>query len=470
MSLADELKNHDALALTELVRTKEVTALELVEAAIARIEKVNPLLNAVITKMYDQARQAAGAQLPKGPFTGCPFLLKDLVATYAGVRMTFGARLLKDYIPDHDSELVTRYKKAGLVIIGKTNTPEFGILPTTEPELFGPTKNPWDLTRSAGGSSGGSAAAVASGICPMAHGNDGGGSIRIPAANCGVFGLKPTRARNSLAPDMGDMMGGLVCEHALTRTVRDSAALLDATAGNIPGDPYWAPPIKRPFIKEVGADPGSLRIAFTTEAATGVPVHADCVQAVQEAAALCADLGHKVEEVMPQLDAQAITRAFMVKWAAGITSTIKALGAKQGQVEPLTWGLHELGLKSDAADYLNAELYLQQVARVIAAFQEKYDIILTPVLAQPPVMLGFFDSTPDDPLNGLRRAGEIAPFTPICNATGQPAMSVPLYWNADGLPVGTHFIARFGDEATLFRLAAQLEQARPWKAKHPKLE
>ncbi len=470
MSLADELKNHDAHSLAELVRSKKVKPLELVEAAIARIERVNPQLNAVITKMYDQACQAASSKLPQGPFTGVPFLLKDLIATYAGIRMSSGAKLLKDFVPDHDSELVQRYKRAGLIIIGKTNAPEFGILPTTEPELFGPTRNPWDITRSAGGSSGGSAAAVAAGICPMAHGNDSGGSIRIPAANCGVFGLKPTRARNSLTPDSGDMMSGLWCEHALTRTVRDSAALLDATAGNIMGDPYWAPPIKRPFIKEVGADPGRLRIAFTTQAATGVPVHADCVKAVMEAASLCEKLGHVVEEVLPALDAQAITRAFMMKWAAGVASLIKALGAKQGQVEPLTWGLHELGIKNDAADYLNAELYLQQVARAIAAFQETYDIILTPTLAQPPVKLGFFDSPADNPLNGLRRAGEIAAFTPICNATGQPAMSVPLFWNADGLPIGTHFIARFGDEATLFRLASQLEQARPWKDKHPKIE
>jgi amidase len=466
MSLSEELINHDALALAELVRKKEVTALELVEAVIERIEKINPRLNAVVTRMYDQARKAANAKLPQGPFTGVPFLLKDLVAAYAGVPMTFGARLLKDYIPDHDSELVRRYKRAGLIIIGKTNTPEFGIPPTTEPELFGPTRNPWDLTRSPGGSSGGSAAAVAAGIVPMAHGGDGGGSIRIPAANCGVFGLKPTRGRNSLAPDMGDMMGGLVCEHALTRTVRDSAALLDATAGSIPGDPYWAPPIKRPFIKEVGADPGRLSIAFTTQAATGAAVHADCVEAVKQAAALCEGLGHQVEEVTPALDAAAITRAFMVKYAAGTSAIIKAIKATQDQVEPLTWGMHELGLKNDAADYLNAELFLQRVARDIAAFQERYDVILTPTLAQPPVKLGFFASPPDNPLNGMRRAAEIAPFTPICNATGQPAMSVPLYWNKDGLPIGTHFIGRFGDEATLFRLAAQLEQARPWKGKH----
>jgi amidase len=470
MSLSDELKNHDAHFLAELVRSKEVKPLELVDAVIERIEKVNPTLNAIVTKMYDEARQVACSKLPKGCFTGVPFLLKDLVASCAGIRMSFGSKLLKDYVPDHDSELVQRYKKAGLIIIGKTNAPEFGILPTTEPELFGPTRNPWDITCSAGGSSGGSAAAVAAGIVPMAHGNDGGGSIRIPASNCGVFGLKPTRARNTLAPDMGDMMGGLVCEHALTRTVRDSAALLDATAGSIMGDPYWAPPVKRPFIKEVGADPGRLRIAFTTQAPTGVPVHDDCVKAVKEAASLCEKLGHVVEEVLPALDYNAITRAFMVKWAAGVASIIKALGIKQGQVEPLTWALSELGQSNDAADYLNAELLLQHVARAIAAFQVNYDIILTPTLAQPPVKLGFFDSPPEDPLNGLRRSGEIAAFTPICNATGQPAMSVPLFWNADGLPIGTHFIGRFGDEATLFRLASQLEQARPWKDKHPKME
>jgi amidase len=469
MSISDEIENHDATSLAHLVRTKEVKPIELVDAVIDQIEKFNPILNAVITPIYDMARKAAVSQLPNGPFTGVPFLIKDMVASYAGIRMTYGSRLLKDYVPDHDSELVLRYKKAGLVIVGKTNTPEFGILPTTEPELFGPTKNPWDTTRSPGGSSGGSAAAVAAGMVPMAHGNDGGGSIRIPASNCGVFGLKPTRARNTLAPDMGDIMGGLVCEHALTRSVRDSAALLDATSGSVPGDPYWAPPKERPFIEEVGCNPGKLRIAFSTRSFTEVPVHEDCVQAVRHAASLCETLGHAVDEASPDLDGNALSRSFVVKWTAGTAAIVKALGAKQDQVEPLTWGLYELGCSHDSADYLNAEQTLQYSARNIARFFFKYDIWLTPTLAQPPVPLGWLDSTPENPLNGFKRSGETAVFTPICNATGQPAMSVPLHWNGAGLPIGTHFIGRFGDEATLFRLASQLEEICPWKERYSAL-
>jgi amidase len=275
MTKTGEFAFLDATDQAKLVRKKEVQAIELVEAAIERIERLNPTLNAVVTTMYDQARKAATGDLPEGPFTGVPFLLKDLLAQYNGVRMTMGSKLFRDFVADHDSELVKRLKRAGVIILGKTNTPEFGILPTTEPLLFGPTHNPWDTARTTGGSSGGSAAAVAAGMVPMAHGNDGGGSIRIPASCCGVFGLKPTRARNPLGPDFGDLMSGLVAEHVLTRSVRDSAALLDATSGPDLGDPYWAPPPARPFLEEVGVDPGRLRIAFTTETVTAVQVHAD---------------------------------------------------------------------------------------------------------------------------------------------------------------------------------------------------
>jgi amidase len=457
----------DATAQAELVRKKEVKAIELVEAAIERIEQLNPTLNAVVTPMYEQARETARGKLPKGPFAGVPFLLKDLLAFYGGVRMTFGSRLFSSYVPDHDSELVMRLKRAGLIIIGKTNTPEFGILPTTEPELFGPCRNPWNTDRTTGGSSGGSAAAVASGMVPMAHANDGGGSIRIPASCCGLFGLKPTRGRNPLGPDFGDLMSGLVCEHAVTRSVRDCAALLDATSGPAPGDPYWAPPPKRPFLKEVGADPGKLRIAFTTESPGEIAIHDDCVRAVREAAALCSDLGHEVTETAPELDAGMITQAFVVLWSAGNAVTIKALGASKEMVEPLSWALYEMGCHYDAADYLIAAGNIQRMARDVSRFFENYDVWLTPTLGEPPVPLGTFDSPPDDPLRGFTRSGEFVPFTPVCNATGQPAMSVPLFWNGEGLPVGTHFIGRFGDEATLFRLAAQLEEARPWKDRRP---
>ncbi|MFN0087987.1 MAG: amidase [Blastocatellia bacterium] len=463
----------DGTAQAELLRNREVSAVELVDAAIERIERLNPRLNAVVTPMYEEAREAARGEVSEGPFSGVPFLLKDLQAACNGVRMTSGSKYLSEFKPDHDNTLVGRLKRAGLLIVGKTNTPEFGILPTTEPRLFGATRNPWDVTRSTGGSSGGSAAAVAAGMVPFAHANDGGGSIRIPASCCGVFGLKPTRARNPLGPHFGDLLSGLIAEHAVTRSVRDSAALLDATAGPDVGDPYWAPPPARPFLQEVGADPGRLRIAFTTKAATGVPVHADCAAAVEDAARLLTELGHEVNEAAPQLNGEMLTQAFMTIWSAGnawlAESLSFAIGRKgtRDDFEPGTWALMEMGRGVTAPNYLLSVQMLQVFSRRVAQFMEQYDVLLTPTLAEPPPPLGSFDSPPEDPMAGMRRARSFVPFTPICNATGQPAMSVPLYWNAEGLPIGTHFIGRFGDEATLFRLASQLEQARPWAARRP---
>ena len=463
----DNLALLDATAQAELVRNKEVQPIELVDAAISRIEQLNPTLNAVITPMYELARTAAAEKLPEGPFTGVPFLIKDILASYAGVRTTMGSKLLQNFVPDHDSELVARFKRAGLISVGKTNAPEFGILPTTEPQLFGPCRNPWNTDHTTGGSSGGSAAAVAAGMVPMAHANDGGGSIRIPAACCGVFGLKPTRARNPLGPDFGDLLSGLVAEHAITRSVRDSAALLDATAGPDVGDPYWAPPPERPYLQEVGTDPGRLRIAFTTTAVTDVTVHADCVQAVEDAAKLCSELGHVLEDITLPLNAEMLFSAFSVLWSTGVGSTIKALGASRDQVEPLTWALKEMNDQYSATDYVLAIQTLQSVSREIARFFQNYDVLLTPTLAEPPLPLGSFDSPPDNPMHGFYRSGTFACFTPLCNITGQPGMSLPLFWNAENLPVGTHFIGRFGDEATLFRLAAQLEAARPWAERRP---
>jgi len=473
MAHLDEVTFLDATALADLVRRMEVKPLELVDATIERIARVNPKLNAVVTPVYDQARAAAQGDIPDGPFRGVPFLLKDLVAAYAGVRMTSGSAFLRDFVPDHDSELVRRQKRAGLIVVGKTNAPEFGILCTTEPLLFGPTRNPWDTSRTTGGSSGGSAAAVAAGIVPMAHANDGGGSIRIPASCCGLFGLKPTRARNPLGPDSGDMMGGFVCEHAVTRSVRDSAALLDATAGPDVGDPYWAPPQARPFLQEVGADPGRLRIAFSTKSATGVPIHADCVKAVEDTAKLCADLGHEVVEAAPEVNAFLLVRAFSSVWWSGVAAGIDAFALVTGRVpaqdqfEPLTWALYEKGRKVTGSEYLLSQLLLQQAARSVGRFMEKHDVWLAPTLAEPPVPLGTFDSTPENPMKAWDRATAFVPVTPLFNLTGQPAMSVPLSWNAQGLPVGVHFAGRFGDEATLFRLAAQLEAARPWANRRP---
>jgi len=472
MSKLGDVASLDATAQADLVRRKEVKPIELVEAAIERIERLNPALNAVVTPMYDLARTAAENEIPDGPFTGVPFLVKDLLACYKGVRMTLGASILSNLIPDHDSELVVRLKQAGLIILGRTNTPEFGLLPTTEPRLFGPCRNPWNTERTPGGSSGGSAAAVAAGMVPMAHGNDGGGSIRIPASCCGIFGLKPTRARNPLGPDFGDSMSGLPAEHALTRSVRDSAALLDATSGPDIGDPYWAPPPDRPFLKEVGADPGRLRIAFTTTAASGVPVHEDCVKAVQDTATMCADLGHELVEASPDIPGEVVEESFMTIWCGGLSSTLDTIAfiagdLKPDQVEPVTWALYQEGKQISASDYLRAVTILQRISRDIARFFVDYDVLLTPTLSQPPLPLGAFDPTPENPLQGMDRAAEFAPFTPIFNVTGQPAMSVPLFWNNDNLPVGSHFVGRFGDEATLFRLASQLEEARPWADRRP---
>ncbi|MEP7271525.1 MAG: amidase [Acidobacteriota bacterium] len=476
MANLNELTWHDATALAEFVRRGEVTPLELVDAAIERIERVNPQLNAVVNPMFEEARATAKSDLPDGPFRGVPFLLKDLLAAYNGVRMTCGSAYLRDFVPNHDSELVTRHKRSGLIVTGKTNTPELGIMPTTEPTLFGATRNPWDPTRTPGGSSGGSAAAVAAGLVPMAHANDGGGSIRIPASCCGLFGLKPTRARNPIGPDFGDMFGGLIAEHAVTRSVRDSAGLLDATSGPASGDPYAAPPPARPFLAEVGAAPGRLRIGITTVAPSGVTIHPDCIAAVEDAAKLCEQLGHDVEETaLTMINGEMLTNAFMTIWAAGnawmIDSLSYAVGRKHGpeEVEPATQALIDMGRRRTAPEYLIAVQMLQVYSRRVAALFEGIDVLLTPTLGEPPVPLGTFDSTADEPLRGMQRSVGFVPFTPLFNATGQPAMSVPLYWNADGLPIGTHFVGRFGDEATLFRLAAQLESARSWRDRRPRI-
>lgn len=473
MALSADFLQLDATSQAALVRNHQLTALELVSAAIAQVEALNPHLNAVVMPMFELALAQAQQPVPTGTFAGVPFLLKDLQAAYEGVPMSAGSRWLQHFKPNGDSELVKRYKKAGLIVIGKTNTPEFGLLPTTEPALFGATRNPWDKSRTPGGSSGGSAAAVAAGMVAMAHANDGGGSIRIPAACCGLFGLKPTRGRNPLGPHFGDIFSGLVAEHAVTRSVRDSAALLDATAGYDLGDPYIAPLPARPFAQEVGANPGKLRIAFATQPPNGVKVHPDCIAAVQDAVKLCVELGHEVEEAAPQLHGEMLAKAFFTVWAAGCAWTIDSFAFAVGrqphddELEPLSRVMIEIGRKRTAPQYLIAVQTLQIFARRIAQFMANYDLLLTPVLAEPPVPLGTFDATPADAMAGMKRSGQFAAFTAIQNMTGQPAMSVPLFWNADNLPIGVQFAARYGDEATLFRLAAQLEAARPWANKRP---
>jgi Asp-tRNAAsn/Glu-tRNAGln amidotransferase A subunit and related amidases len=463
----------DATAQAELVRSKQVKPIELVDGAIERIERLNPQLNAVITPMYDEARRVANGKLPAGPFTGVPFLMKDLGAMYAGVRQAMGSAFMKDFVAPIDSELTRRQKAAGLIHCGKTNTPEFGLVPTTEPKLFGPSHNPWKLNHTTGGSSGGSAAAVASGMVAMAHANDGGGSIRIPASCCGLFGLKPTRARITLGPLLGDIQNGLVNEHAVTRSVRDSAALLDATQGSMPGDPYVAPEPARPYQQEVGADPGHLRIAFSRVTSTGIALHPDCIAAVEDAAKLCQELGHEVVEDSPPISGDDLIQAFTILWAAGTAEVIDTIATLTGRqpkpedFEVLTWALYETGKETRAGDYLIAVGKLQMLGRVMATFHQRYDLWLTPTLGAPPVPLGYLESPPDQPMLGFERAAEFVPYTPLMNATGQPAMSVPLFWNEASLPIGAHFTAPYGDEATLFRLAAQLEEARPWAHKRP---
>jgi amidase len=367
---------------------------------------------------------------------------------------------------------VRRQKRAGLIVVGKTNVPEFGILPTTESTYWGRCKNPWDTSRTTGGSSGGSAAAVASRWVPMAHANDGGGSIRIPASCCGLFGLKPTRGRNPLGPDHGDLFHGLVVEHAVTRSVRDSAALLDATAGPDVGDPYAAPAPERPYADEVGRDPGRLRIAVTRTATSGVPIHADCVAAVDETAKLLESLGHHVEEGAPQLDGEAVKRGFISMWGVCIGAAVDEMAALVGRtvtpdnVEPLTWAMCQMSATTSAREHLRALAAVRKVARQVSRFFVDYDLLLSPTNAEPPPALGSFDAVPGNPLAGLVRAGLFVPFTPIANVTGQPAMSLPLHM-AGGLPIGVQVMGRFGAEGTLFRLAAQLEAARPWAHRRP---
>jgi len=481
-SAAVELAGLDAVAQADLVRRREVTPTELAEWAIARIGELNPAVNAVITPMYDQALAAAAA-LPisgptsgpaSGPLAGVPFLVKDLIAEVAGVPFSEGSRFLRGLVSPFDSELVVRLRRAGLVILGKTNTPEFGLVPACEPVLHGPTRNPWDTTRSTSGSSGGSAAAVAARMVPMAHGNDLGGSIRYPASACGVFGLKPTRARNPLGPEYGDAVGGWACEHALTVTVRDSAALLDATAGAALGDPYGPPPPVRPFADEVGRDPGRLRIGYTSATPEGVPAHPDCVAALDDAVALCASLGHElIQADLPGLTPEVGSAIGLVvnaatAWIIGYWTRRLGRPPADDELEPLTRAFWEAGRQVRAGDYLLAIEDGQAFARRVAHFLTGVDVWLTPTMSAPPVPVGEITSTEAEPLRALERGGAtIAYAGVVANITGNPAMSVPLWWNPAGLPVGVHFLGRYGDEATMFRLAGQLESARPWSARRP---
>ena len=476
--MSDELAGLDATAQAELVRTGEASPAELVDAAIARIEAVDPELNSVIHRFFDEGREQAAGGLPDGPFKGVPFLLKDLGVSFAGQPLHMGMRLLKeaDFRSPADSHLALRFRAAGLVTIGKTNTPEIGIVPTTEPVAYGPTRNPWDTSRSAGGSSGGAGAAVAAGLVPFAHASDGGGSIRIPASHNGLVGLKTTRARTSAGPLAGDFASGLSENFALTRSVRDAAALLDAAHGPSPGDPYAAPTPAGPYSKEVGAPTGKLRIAVITSSVVDDDPEPEALEAVASTVSLLTELGHTVED----LDVAAIgigagmPAAFIKRWAAGMASTIRLMGRVVGRpveeddVEPLTWALAQSGEAVSGGEYLEAVGLHQLVGRGIAGIYEGgVDLLLSPTVGEQPPPLGQFDDSGPDPFRALKRSEKAAMFTSLFNATGQPAISLPLHWTAGGLPVGIQLAAPLGGEDLLLRVAAELEQARPWAERRP---
>lgn len=461
--------DYDALGLADLVRRREVSPKELLSVAVERAGSVNEQVNCLVTPMYAQAEDfIESGEGASGAFAGVPFLLKDLRATYAGVPTTAGSRLLRNEVAPYDSEIVLRYKQAGLVIFGKTNTPEFACCPSTEGMLFGPTRNPWNLSLSAGGSSGGAAAAVAAGIVPAAHGSDGGGSIRIPAACCGLFGFKPSRGLNPSGPDYGEAWNGVSQEHVITRSVRDSAGLLDATAGPAPGDPYFGPPLERTLLDEVSRSPGRLRIAVQREALTGAPVHADCLKALDETIKLLEDLGHTLDEAVPDYDVAAVGAAYPLIIAANVQAQIDQFVERTGQpvaenqIERVIGILADIGHQRTAADMARAIWTIHRVGRQVAPFFQRYDMLLSPVVATPPPPLGVLNTMRDDIDGYLKAVFSFIPFTALANQAGLPAMSVPLHWNAEGIPIGVHFMAGFGADGLLFRLAAQLEQARPW--------
>lgn len=489
-----EYTQMDAVGLANWVRSGEVSPLELVEEAVRHIEAVNPQLNAVIHKMYDQARAKSEGDLPDGPFKGVPFLVKDIMSAYAGEPMRMGSRFTRDYVPDYDTESVRRFKQAGLITLGKTNTPEMGLTFFTEPELFGTTNNPWDLKRTAGGSSGGAAAAVAGRMVPAANGNDGGGSIRVPAGCCGVVGILPSLGRTPVGPLRTEVWQGFVREGVLTRTVRDTAALLDVLQGPDPGVRYYPPPPEQPYLKEVSQDPARLRIACTTNPFMGKSVHPEAEKALAQTVALLEDLGHELVEATPTIDRLSISKAFFTIVIAEFRTDIAIFEdllkrtARAEDFETATWVAALLGERLSATEYLQAMRTLELMTRHVGQFFQNFDVLLTPTISEPPVksgslqlkgvqarvlsLLGRFNAGGlIEMVGGVDAAVEdmfeFCPYTHIFNITGQPAISLPLYWTKAGLPIGLQFATKYADEATLLRLAGQLERARPWANRLP---
>jgi amidase len=476
--MQNDLMFRPARELAALVHDGDVSARELVETAFEAIERLNGDLNAFVTLCEERALAEAD-RVPAGdqrPLAGVPIAIKDLVAVTEGVRTTFGSAAMEDWIPDHDSALVRRLREAGAIIVGKTNLPEFGILPVSEPDLFGPCRNPWDTSRTTGGSSGGSACAVAAGMVPIAHANDGGGSIRIPASCCGLVGLKPSRGRVSLAPDFTEFVGGIAIEGTVSRTVADTALALDVIAGYEPGDPYWAPPPSAPFVDAVDRAPGTLRVALATAAPLGIPVHEHCVEAARDAATALESLGHEVEEGAPDWNDEGYIENFIKIWTAGTGEEIHSYGRIRGRalevskLEPLTQQMVEIASGFSAVDYLRSLEYLQRLARRIVSFWSDYDVLVTPTLAQPPIPIGALrPKEGEEPVKMLENSAGFVPLTPIFNVTGQPAISLPLSISPEGLPIGVQLVGPPAGEELLLSLAAQLEAARPWVDRRPEL-
>lgn len=471
----DEYAQYDGLGLAELVRKGEVSSAELVEAAIERIDRHNPTLNAIVHDARDEARRVAASDLPDRPFRGVPFLIKDLGLGVEGWPITSGSRFLKDEVSAADGRLTERFRAAGVVLLGKTNTPELGITGTTESALLGPCRNPWNPDHISGGSSGGAASATAAGIVPLAHASDGLGSIRIPAACCGLFGMKVTRERNPSGPDDGARALGFSVDHVVSRSVRDSAAMLDCTGHPEPASPYAAPPRERPYMQEIETPPGRLRIAFSTETPSGRSIDPEVEAATMETVALLQGLGHEVEEQGLEIDYRDLYKTqglcSAANAAANYAELVARLGreAKDDELEPLTWAGIRNGQKLSGERVFGAWRHLRVLNRQILELFESYDIMLSPVMGTPPPPVGHIDPVRLDPREVSKRQAKAFPFTPPFNFTGQPAMSVPLMQSSEALPIGMQFAGRYGDEATLYRLAAQLEEAAPWSGRKPVL-
>jgi amidase len=475
--MPDELMFKSAIEQAELVRSGELSPRELVESSLAAIDRMNGELNAVVTRCDERALSEADA-ISAGddrPLAGVPLLVKDLAAITEGVRTTMGMRAMGDWLPSEDSATVRRLRGAGAIVVGKTNLPEMGILPVSEPLRFGPARNPWDTSRTPGGSSGGSAAGVAAGMVAIAHGNDGGGSIRIPASCCGLVGLKPSRGRVSWAPHLAELAAGFATDGVLSRSVRDSALGLDILAGYEPGDPYWAPDPSAPFVDAMEREPGKLRVAFVVDSPNGVPVDPECVAATRRAAELLSSLGHSVEEIAIEAE-EAYVANFVTVWIAGTANEVETWGRISGrqldveQLEPLSRQMYDMSIQLSATDYLRALDWLHDYSRKLVAMWDGIDVLLTPTLAKPPIEIGALEPAEGEPpIQMLMNSATWVPFTPVWNVTGQPAVSLPLHQTPDGLPVGVQLVGPPAGEELLISLSAQLEAAEPWSDRRPAL-